>query len=46
VAVTAFAGGEDGDRARAAGFHDYAAKPIDPAALVDVIARAADRTRS
>jgi PAS domain S-box-containing protein len=43
VAVTAFASGEDGERARAAGFQDYAAKPIDPAALVDVVARAAVR---
>jgi PAS domain S-box-containing protein len=43
VAVTAFAGGEDSERARAAGFHHYVAKPIDPAALVEVIARAAAR---
>jgi CheY-like chemotaxis protein len=41
VAVTAFASGEESERARAAGFHDYAAKPIDPAALVEIIARAA-----
>ena len=41
VAVTAFASGEERERARAAGFHDYAAKPIDPAVLVEVIARAA-----
>ncbi|HEU4366930.1 MAG TPA: GAF domain-containing protein [Methylomirabilota bacterium] len=43
VAVTAFAGGDEGDRARAAGFDEYAAKPIDPAALVEVVARAAGR---
>jgi CheY-like chemotaxis protein len=40
VAVTAFASAEDGERARAAGFGEYAAKPIDPAALVEVVARA------
>jgi PAS domain S-box-containing protein len=41
VAVTAFVGGDDAERARAAGFDDYAAKPIDPATLVDVVARVA-----
>jgi PAS domain S-box-containing protein len=43
VAVTAFAGGEDRERALAAGFQDYAAKPIEPEILVDTIARAARR---
>jgi PAS domain S-box-containing protein len=41
VAVTAFAGSEDRERALAAGFSEYAAKPIEPATLVDTIARAA-----
>jgi CheY-like chemotaxis protein len=41
VALTAFAGGEDRERALAAGFQHYAAKPIEPEALVDTIARAA-----
>ncbi len=43
VAVTAFAGGEDRERALAAGFLDYASKPIEPGALVETIARAAAR---
>jgi signal transduction histidine kinase len=43
VAVTAFAGGEDRERALAAGFLDYAAKPIEPEKLVDMVARAARR---
>ena len=43
VAVTAFAGGEDRERALAAGFLEYAAKPIEPATLVETIARAARR---
>jgi CheY-like chemotaxis protein len=41
VAVTAFAGGEARERALAAGFSDYAAKPIEPAALVETVVRAA-----
>jgi PAS domain S-box-containing protein len=45
VAVTAFAGGEDRERALAAGFYDYAAKPIEPAALIDTIARASRHGR-
>jgi CheY-like chemotaxis protein/nitrogen-specific signal transduction histidine kinase len=45
VAVTAFAGGEDRERALAAGFDDYAAKPIEPAALIDTIARASRHGR-
>jgi CheY-like chemotaxis protein len=40
VALTAFAGGEDRDRALAAGFQHHAAKPIEPGALVETIARA------
>jgi PAS domain S-box-containing protein len=43
VAVTAFAGSEDRARALAAGFFDYAAKPIEPSALVETIARATGR---
>ncbi len=43
VAVTAFVGGEDRARALAAGFVDYAAKPIEPAHLVDSVARAVAR---
>jgi CheY-like chemotaxis protein len=43
VAVTAFAGGEDRERALAAGFLDYAAKPVEPATLVETVARAAAR---
>jgi CheY-like chemotaxis protein len=43
IAVTAFASADDGERARAAGFQDHAAKPIDPAALVEVVARVAAR---
>jgi PAS domain S-box-containing protein len=43
IAVTAFASADDGERARAAGFQDHAAKPIDPAALVEVVARIATR---
>jgi len=41
VALTAFAGGEDRDRALAAGFQHHAAKPIEPGVLVETIARAA-----
>jgi CheY-like chemotaxis protein len=41
--VTAFAGSEDRARALAAGFFDYAAKPIEPSALVETIARATGR---
>jgi signal transduction histidine kinase/ActR/RegA family two-component response regulator len=43
VAVTAFAGADDRERALAAGFHEWAAKPIDPALLVESVARAARR---
>jgi len=41
VAVTAFAGADDRDRAIAAGFQDFVTKPIEPAVLVAAIARAA-----
>jgi len=41
VAVTAFAGADDRERAMAAGFDGWAAKPIDPGLLVESVARAA-----
>jgi len=41
VAVTAFAGADDRERALAAGFQGWAAKPIDPALLVESVAQAA-----
>jgi PAS domain S-box-containing protein len=41
VAVTAFAGADDRERALAAGFLGWAPKPIDPALLIDAVARAA-----
>jgi signal transduction histidine kinase/CheY-like chemotaxis protein len=41
VAVTAFAGADDRDRAMAAGFNGWAPKPIDPGLLVESVARAA-----
>jgi len=44
VAITAFAGADDRARALAAGFNGWAAKPIDPALLVESVALAA-RTR-
>lgn len=43
VAVTAFAGPEDRRRALAAGFQAHLGKPVDPAALVAVVARLAGR---
>jgi CheY-like chemotaxis protein len=43
VALSAYASAEDQARALAAGFQDYAAKPIDPADLVAVVARTARR---
>jgi PAS domain S-box-containing protein len=43
VAVTAFAGSEDRERALAAGFVEYAAKPIEPKMLVEAVARATHR---
>jgi CheY-like chemotaxis protein len=38
LALTAYARGEDRDRALASGFQEHVAKPIDPAKLVDVVA--------
>ncbi len=38
VALTAFARGEDQERALAAGFHAHVAKPADPAQLVSLLA--------
>jgi CheY-like chemotaxis protein len=45
VALTAFAGSQDRDRALAAGYQLHLSKPIEPDALVDAVARlAAGRT--
>jgi CheY-like chemotaxis protein len=44
VAITAFAGTDDRERASASGFQHFAAKPIEPSELVDTVARAAGRT--
>ena len=41
VAVTAYAGADDRERALAAGFLGWAPKPIDPALLVEAVAHAA-----
>jgi CheY-like chemotaxis protein len=43
VAVTAFAGREDRERAAASGFQHFASKPIEPVELIDTVARAAGR---
>jgi PAS domain S-box-containing protein len=43
VALTAYAGGEDRERALAAGFERHVTKPITPAELVEVVAQAAAR---
>jgi CheY-like chemotaxis protein len=43
IALSAFAGAEDRERALAAGFRAYAAKPIDPRQLVHVVAQAVGR---
>jgi PAS domain S-box-containing protein len=43
VALTAYAGREDRERALAAGFEAYATKPVTPAQLVEIVARAAGR---
>jgi signal transduction histidine kinase/ActR/RegA family two-component response regulator len=43
IALTAFAGADDRERGLAAGFQDYAAKPVEPTALVEIVARAAGR---
>jgi PAS domain S-box-containing protein len=45
LAVTAYAGGPDRDRALAAGFQDHFAKPIVPHVLIDAIQRLAARPR-
>ncbi|HET7339871.1 MAG TPA: response regulator, partial [Methylomirabilota bacterium] len=44
VAVTAFVGADDRERAVDAGFQDFVSKPIEPGALVDAVARAAATT--
>lgn len=41
VAVTAFSTAEDRKRALAAGFQEHLVKPVDVAALIDVVARLA-----
>jgi CheY-like chemotaxis protein len=46
VALTAYARGEDRRRALAAGFQLHAAKPIDPAELVTIVANLASRRAS
>jgi len=43
VAVTAFAGSDDRERADASGFQHFATKPIEPVELVEAVARAAGR---
>ena len=43
VAVTAFAGADDRERAAASGFQHFAIKPIEPVELVEAVARAAGR---
>lgn len=43
VALTAFARREDKERSLQAGFNDYAAKPIEPAELVEVVSRLVNR---
>jgi len=43
VAITAYAKEEDRKRALSSGFQIYLAKPVEPAELVSVVARAARR---
>jgi CheY-like chemotaxis protein len=43
LALTAYAGAEDSKRALAAGFQTHLAKPVDPQALIAVVARLAGR---
>lgn len=43
LALTAYARGEDRDRALAAGFTAYATKPIEPAALLAILGKLAER---
>jgi PAS domain S-box-containing protein len=45
VAVTAYARAEDRERVMAAGFDDYLAKPVEPAALAAIVAGHAARAR-
>jgi CheY-like chemotaxis protein len=42
VALTAYAGGEDRARALAIGFQAFASKPIEPAELIDLVAKTMD----
>ncbi len=46
VALTAYGGAQDRERAFAAGFQERVAKPISPDALVAVLARVAGRAAS
>jgi CheY-like chemotaxis protein len=46
VAVTAFARAEDGDEAISAGFQVHVPKPVDPGALVELLARVVRRDGS
>jgi signal transduction histidine kinase/DNA-binding response OmpR family regulator len=43
AAITAYAGGEDRQRALAAGFQTHLAKPLDPSELIAVVAKLAGR---
>jgi signal transduction histidine kinase/DNA-binding response OmpR family regulator len=43
VALTAYAGADDVTRALAAGFQTHLAKPVDPKALIETVARVAGR---
>jgi CheY-like chemotaxis protein len=45
LALTAYARGEDRERALAAGFQAYAAKPVEPEELVSIIATMAGRAQ-
>jgi CheY-like chemotaxis protein/two-component sensor histidine kinase len=45
IALSAYARAEDRDRAVAVGFHEYAAKPIDPRELVKLVAILAGQRR-
>ena len=38
IALTAYAGERDRERSAAAGFHRHLAKPLDPLALVEIVA--------
>ena len=46
IALTAYAGESDGQRALAAGFQQHLAKPIEPAALIEAIASLIKNARS